>query len=176
LLDLLLMEQNLDRITKIPAKKGDRADHPGVAPSVRRRAFLVAAVACLLVACSSATSDTDGCKKDVDCATGRICNASGRCETPGAPRTDTTPSDGDASSTEPTREQLTCREWRLTRQGCDCKCGTSCLTYQSVDFCGHSCTSTNECLTYSRATFGPGYGFTPYCEDNFCVFAPNDGG
>lgn len=132
----------------------------------------------LMAACSASTTDDGGCKKDTDCATGRICAASGRCEAQSSSSTNPNdPAAGQASQqASPTRDQLACREWRDTRTGCDCKCGTSCLTYQGVDFCGHTCSSSNECRTYMASTFGPGYPYDPYCEDGFCVFSHIDGG
>jgi hypothetical protein len=149
--------------------------------TVQRLSWTLLFLAGILACSSSSTDDAGGCKKDTDCAAGRICNASGRCEG-AASSTTTNPADGGRATTDgasasgPSQEQLSCRQWRESRQGCDCKCGTSCLDFNDTRFCGHSCSSTTECNAYMASTFGPGYPFTVRCEDDFCVFSDVDAG
>ena len=128
----------------------------------------------VVVACSASVADDGGCKKDTDCAQGRICSATGRCESPSSSVAGE--DGGTTNTTNPTEQQRSCRTWRDTRQGCDCKCGTSCLDFQGTSFCGHSCSSTSACQTYMNETFGPGYPYTVRCEDDFCVFTALDAG
>jgi hypothetical protein len=127
----------------------------------------------VLDACSA---DAGGCKKDTDCAAGRICTSDGRCE-------DATSGNSSGSGSS-SGSGIDCRAYVAHNVGCSqaCECGTLCeeliFNFGVTNLCAYSCTSKQDCVDQLVKAGGPALPLdqvtcdTPPDNPSFCIF-PN---
>lgn len=130
--------------------------------------FVPVALLFFAVACS-ASPPSDGCAKDTDCASGRICGSDGKCADrttattePGTPTSDpgTATSQPGTSTSQPgtsTSSGRDCHAYFVAAPDCgveSCECGTKCITLNFSDrtdhMCGNSCAVDQDCVDAAK--------------------------
>ena len=105
-----------------------------------------------IFALSACSSDSDGCTKDTDCASGRVCRLDGRCVAADAPPP--TGGDGGASTPPPSTDCDAYLQPYIPKCGDPCRCGTHQILSPSTGcYCGYSCVTDDEC---ARAAWASG--------------------
>jgi hypothetical protein len=139
----------------------------------------VAGALVLLGGCSSA--DPGGCKKDTDCAVGRICGSDGRCEDESSEGGSNSgggsgSSSGTSGTSVPTINGEACTTYLVNEEACGstCGCGATCIYPASpiLPFCGIECTDDQECKNV-WAQLGGGTPREAYCHigtANWCIY------
>jgi len=107
-----------------------------------------------MLAISGCSSDSDGCKKDTECASGRICGVDGRCVA-----ADTPPptGGGGGQGTPPTGQPVTdCDAYYypdIPKCGDPCRCGAQQILSPATGCrCGYSCVTSDECARTAWAS------------------------
>jgi hypothetical protein len=144
--------------------------------SAFRRGFLVSAVVGAVYALAACSSDSGGCKKDTDCADGRICGTDGRCEDASSGSSSGSGvSSGTGSSSGPAVGGQACTTYLQQEPECTspCGCGSTCI-YPSdfPPFCGIPCNNDQQCIDAWKSVGGSGPR-VPYCHlgtADWCIF------